>query len=169
MNKDKNVTNNGATSVAPSRRTAPAIPSNTEILVYNGFYGMLSYKSKRNGTPLLFQSFGDSDNIPFGELQTMRSTQPAFFQNNWILIDDDEVIAALGVGKYYENSLKLDEFDTVFSKTSKQLTEILSKIPPAQKTVLFHMACEKVKNGEIDSKKKIEALEAAFGVSFEEV
>lgn len=169
MNKDKSIETTGAAQVAPSRRSAPSIPANEEILVYNGFYGMLTYKSRRNGLPLYFQNFGDSDYIPFGELQTMRATQPAFFQNNWILIEDDDVIAALGVAKWYQNSLKIGEFDGVFAKTPKQISELLGKIPAAQKHVLYHMACEKVKNGEIDSKKKIEALEKAFGVSFEEV
>jgi hypothetical protein len=168
MNKDKNIETTGAAQVAPARRSAPTIRSNEEILVYNGFYGTLSYRSKRNGLPLLFQNFGDSDYIPFGELQTMRATQPAFFQNNWILIEDEDVIEALGVGKYYQNSLRINEFDGVFAKTPKQITELLNKIPATQKTVLYHMACEKVKSGEIDSKKKIEALEKAFGVSFEE-
>ncbi len=169
MNKDKNIENTGAASAAPSRRSAPTIPANEEILVYNGYYGMLTYKSKRNGTPLFFQAFGDSDYIPFGELQTMRATQPAFFQNNWILIEDEDVINALGVGKYYQNSLRIGDFATVFDKTPKQIADILAKVPAAQKAVLFHIAAEKVKSGEIDSKKKIETLEAAFGVSFEEV
>lgn len=169
MNKDKNIETTGAASAAPTRRSAPTIPVNEEILVYNGYYGMLTYKSRRNGNPLYFQSFGDSDYIQFGELQTMRSTQPAFFQNNWILIDDDDVLDALGVRKYYENSLRIGDFDTVFNKTPKQLASILAKIPAAQKSVLFHLAADKVKSGEIDSKKKIETLEEAFGVSFEEV
>lgn len=169
MNKDKNIETTGAASAAPTRRSAPTIPANEEILVYNGYYGMLTYKSRRNGNPLYFQSFGDSDYIQFGELQTMRSTQPAFFQNNWILIDDDDVLDALGVRKYYENSLRIGDFETVFNKTPKQLASILAKIPAAQKAVLFHLAADKVKSGEIDSKKKIETLEEAFGVSFEEV
>lgn len=159
----------GAAQVAPSRRATPTIPANEEILVYNGYYGMLTYKSKRNGTPLLFTAFGDSDYIPFGELQTMRSTQPKFFSENWILIADDEVIEALGVGKYYKNSLRsIEEFEEVFSKPIKQLKTIISQLPRSQKEALFCIARDKVQSGEIDSKKTIQALEEAFGVPFEE-
>lgn len=161
--------NTGATSVAPSRKSAPTISVNEEILVYNGFDGPLSYISKRNGATLFFEAFGDSDYIQFGELQTMRATQPAFFENNWILIDDDEVLEALSATKYYTNSLRIGEFDSVFDKTAKQIREIVSKVPTAQKVVLYRMARAKVESGEIDSKQKIKALEEAFGVSLTEV
>lgn len=168
MVKDTKKTTTGAAPAAPSRRSAPTIPSNEEILVYNGFYGMLNYTSKRGGNPLLFMQFGDSDYITFGELQTMRSTQPAFFTKNWILIEDQEVLDALNVSRYYENSLHIYEFEDVFKRPIKQLKEILAKVPETQKIVLYHLAAEKIASGEIDSKKTIDALEEAFGTSFEE-
>ena len=158
----------GAAQVAPSRRSAPTIQPNEEILVYNGYYGALTYKSKRNGMPLMFKEFGDSDYIPFSELQTMRSTQPKFFSENWILIDDEEVIDALGVRKYYEHALRLADFETVFDKSAKELKNIVSQLSTTQKQVLYNMAYRKIHDGEIDSKKTIQALEETFGKSFEE-
>lgn len=166
---DMNAKKSGAAQSAPSRRSAPTISPNEEVLVQNGFWGMLTYISKRNGTPLMFNQFGDSDYISFGELQTMRSTQPAFFSNNWILIDDDEVLEALGMSKYYENSFRrAEDFEEFFDKPLKQFKSILAKLPATQKKVLFAIAKEKIDNGEIDSLKKIDALEEAFGVSFKE-
>ncbi len=166
---DMNAKKSGAAQSAPSRRSAPTIAPNEEVLVQNGFLGTLTYISKRNGTPLMFNQFGDSDYISFGELQTMRSTQPAFFSNNWILIDDDEILNALGVMKYYENSMKcVEDFYDFFNKPLKQFKAILGKLPSSQKSVLYAIAKEKIANGEIDSLKKIDALEEAFGVSFKE-
>ncbi len=160
--------NTGAAQVAPSRRAAPVIPASEEILVHNGYYGALTYKSKRNGIPLMFKEFGDSDYIQFGELQTMRSTQPKFFSENWILIDDQEVIDALGVGRYYENALTLADFDTIFDRPIKELKAIVPKLSKSQKQVLFAMAKDRIERGEIDSKRKVQALEELFGVPFEE-
>ena len=140
------------------------------VKVVNGHNGTLVYKSKKNvGFKIVFENFGDFDEIEMGELLSAKNTQPEFFSNNWFLIEDQDVIEYLRVGKFYKNALKIEDFDEIFKRSDKDLLEAIESLSSGQKSTLSVTARKKVDSGEIDSIKKIETLEKALGCSLREI
>lgn len=142
------------------------IDLNEYITVRNGFQGKLVYISKRSREKFVWDDFGDKQELELRELKNARSSAKAFFENNWFMFDEEDmwVIDYLGVSKYYENAVAIDEFDEIFESTPTKVKEIIGKMSKGQANSLAYRARTKVLNGEIDSRKLITALEEALGI-----
>ena len=148
----------------------PIVPKNidpmTLVVVKSGFHGRLVYISPRTKEKYVWEEFGDEQEIELRELRNAKSSAKKLFENNWFMFDEDNswVIPYLGLGKFYKNALKLDEFDDVFKKSPEEITDIIEKLSSGQKKSLSYMARRLVADGEIDSRKVISALEEALGI-----
>ena len=82
------------------------------------------------------------------------------------MFDDEDmwIVDYLGVSKYYENAISLEEFDEIFETTPAKAKEIISRLSKGQANSLAYRARQKVLDGEIDSRKLIAALEEALGI-----
>lgn len=134
------------------------------VTVRNGFNGKLVYKSRRTGERLIWDEFGSEQEMELQELKNAKNSSRAFFENNWFMIDDPEVIAFLGVERYYRNSLSYDEFDALFKMSANEIEDRVSVLPGGQKASLIHRAKQKIADGEVDSLRVINALEESLGV-----
>lgn len=140
-------------------------PLDTMVEVKNGFNGKLIYVSKKNaGYTVIMDRFGDSEYFELGELISARNSAKKFFENNWFLIDDIEIIKFLGVEKYYENALGLEEFDSIFKRSNDEIVDAIGKLSAGQRNTLIFRAIELIEDGTIDSRKTINALEDALKV-----
>lgn len=137
---------------------------NSIITVKNGFQGRLVYISKRTQERFIWDEFGDEQDIELQELKNAKNSSKAFFENNWFLIDDPEVIDYLGVTRYYKYALNADSFDELFSKSPDEVREIVGKLSSGQKKTVAFRAKQKIADGEIDSIKVISALEDVLSV-----
>lgn len=163
-------------SVTEPDKAAPIIPKEIDlsmlIPVYNGYQGMLIYKSNRTGEKIEWGSFGEEQPMELRELRMAKSSaaNKAFFIKNWFMFDDEYqwVIDYLGVRNYYKNSVALDEFDDVFDKSPTEVAAIIASMPKGQVKSLQYRAHQLIESGDIDSRKMISALEAAFGVELVE-
>lgn len=156
-----------STSAAETKpMAAKDIDVNQMIVVRNGFQGKLIYISARTGEKFVWDEFGSEQDIELRELRNAKSAHKGFFENNWFMFDDDYawVIDYLGVGKFYENCIKLDEFDDLFKKTPAQIKATISKLSDGQKKSVSYRARQLITSGDIDSHKAILALEEALGV-----
>jgi hypothetical protein len=151
-------------------KTKPQLPLDMLVEVQNGFNGKLIYKSKKNlGYRVIFNNFGDFEYMELSELVAAKNSQPKFFSKNWFLIDDQEVIDYLRVEKYYENSLSSEDISNFFEMSIDEIKKKIGRISDGQKQSIIYRAQEMVDSGEIDSRKKIEALEEALGVQLTEI
>lgn len=158
-----------STEAKSERHTQSKLPIDTLVRVVNGHNGRLIYKSKKNiGYKEVFEKFGDFAEMELGELLSAKNSQPKFFSKNWFLIDDVDVIEYLRVNKFYQNALTLEDFEDVFEKPDSELIDVISKLSTGQKDTLVNKAKEMIDAGEIDSRKKIEALEKALGAQLVE-
>lgn len=135
------------------------------IPVYNGFQGKLIYISPRTKEVFRWDSFGDVQEIELRELKNAKSSSKSFFVNNWFMFDEDDawVIDYLGMGKFYKYAISIDHFDDIFTKTPKEIKEIVSQLSAGQKRSVSYRARQLIKNNEIDSIKAISALEESLG------
>lgn len=137
----------------------------TIVSVRSGFHGLLIYKSKHTGETFEWADFGDEQDMELQELRSAKaSTDKVFYENNWFIIDDPEIVEFLGVAKYYQNSLKIDEFDTLFEMSPEEVSAKVAKLPKGQRMSVAYRARKMIENGDIDSIKLINALENSLGV-----
>lgn len=150
-----------------AKNDAPIVPKdvdqNEPVVVRNGFQGRLVYHSKRTGETWVWDSFGAEQEIELRELKNARNSARSFFERNWFMFDEPWVIDYLGVRQYYKNSLRLDQFDEIFTKTPSELRRILMQIPEGQLQSVGYRAKELISEGKIDSLKVIETLETILG------
>lgn len=147
------------------------IPDNVspEDIVYvrNGFNGTLTYISTRTGETYVWDAYGDEVEMDIRELRTAKGAQKGFFEQNWFMFDEEFswVIPYLGVTKYYENTIPIDELMDILDKKPTEIKKLCAKMPKGQKHSLAYMVQEKYRNDEIDSLKTIAALEEGLGIS----
>lgn len=134
------------------------------VTVRNGFNGALIYKSRRTGERFEWFEFGGEQDMELQELKAAKNNYPAFFQNNWFLIDDPEVIEYLGVSQYYKNALTYEEFDNFFNLPADEVKEKISLLSKGQKLSVAYRAKQLIAEGEIDSIKVINAIEESLGI-----
>lgn len=138
-------------------------PTDT-IVVRNGFCGKLEYISKKTGERYVWGAFGDEQEMELSELKSARNSVKSFFENNWFMFDDPEVIGYLNVDRYYKSALSLRGFEKVFFLPVEEMEEKISKISLGQKKSLAYHAKKLIASGEIDSRKTIAAVEQALGL-----
>lgn len=163
-------TNTKAKTTQNTTEKEPIVPKDVDvnqlIPVYNGFQGVLMYVSPRTKEVFKWESFGDMQEIELRELRNAKSSSKGFFMNNWFMFDEEYawVIDYLGINQYYKNALGLENFDDLFTKTPKEIEDIISKLSEGQKKSVTYRAIQLISQGEIDSNKAIAALEKSLGV-----
>lgn len=146
------------------------VDPNQTIMVINGFPGRLVYKSKRTGERFVWGSMGDEQEMELKELRNAKNSAKGFFTKNWFMFgkDDQWVIDYLALGRYYKNSIDIDEIDDVLKSNYKIIESRLAGVSKGQKTSLANRARQLIANNEIDSNKSIATLEEILGVGLVE-
>lgn len=149
------------------------IPSNLLIPVKSGLHGILTYSSKKTfGYTVDWDDYGSIEFMEYGELLSMRNTQKAFFENNWIFIEDtdgyaaEDVYKALAVDKYYNSVIVGEDLERLFLMDPNDIEETVSKLSSGIKQNIASIAKERIGTGEFDSNNRIKALEKALGLEF---
>lgn len=145
-------------------RVKKNLDPNMIITVRNGFQGHLIYKSRRTQERFEWTKFGDEQDMDLQELKNARNSSKAFFENNWFLIDDPEILEYLGVAQYYKYALNFDSFDDLFTKEPEEIRRTISKLSVGQKKSVAYRAKQLISEGVIDSIKVITALEDSLSI-----
>ena len=138
---------------------------NMFVPVRNGFNGKLIYKSRKTGERYVWERFGEEQDMELRELRACKTSYKAFYENNWFLIDDPEVIEYLGVERYYKNALTYEDFDALFQLTPEEIEKKIDGLSAGQKSSLTYRAKQLIGEGGIDSIKVINTLEKSLGVA----
>ena len=113
----------------------------------------------------MWESFGDEQDMEIGELRNARNSSKVFFINNWFMFDEPWVVDYIGMTQYYKSAISVEEFDSIFEKPLDEMVDIISAMSDGQKRSVAYRARAKIRDGEIDSNKKITALEKCLHVS----
>jgi hypothetical protein len=140
------------------------IDPNTIVPVTNGFQGLLVVKNRRTNDTFIFEEFGDVQDMTYGDLKAIRSSDRAFFENNWLLFDDPEILDALDVTKYYSKALSISGFDDLFEKEPNEIKRIIAGLSKAQRRSVAYKARNMIILNELDSLKVIDVLEESLGI-----
>ncbi len=139
------------------------------ISVRSGVSGKLVYKSLlNNGYSCEWEKFGDTQQVPFGELRTAAGSQPNFYKKKYWLFDNEEDVVALGVKHFYADMVGIEDVMSVFKMP---MADFDAKVKPLNAQLRETIAKEArilYMKGELDSIKRIKALEDATGFSIME-
>lgn len=148
----------------PQYKVKRDLDPNMIITVKNGFQGRLIYKSRRTQERFEWESFGDEQDMDLQELKNAKNASKAFFENNWFLIDDPEVLEYLGVTQYYKYALNFNSFDDLFKMDADDIKKTISRLSVGQKKSVAYRAKQLISDGIIDSIKVISALEDSLSI-----
>lgn len=140
------------------------IDPNQYVTVRNGFQGTLVYESPRTNEVFLWEGFGTEQEMELRELKNAKNAKKKFFINNWFMFDEDWIVDYLGVGQYYKHAVSIEDFDKIFTMSPAEIKKVLAEMSAGQKKSVMYRAATLIKDGEIDSRKVITALEDALGV-----
>lgn len=162
-------TTTAVTAAMPLKKKT--IPVDYMIPVKSGVTGILVYVSKKTfGYEVEWNSFGDIEYIEYSELLSMRNTTKAFFENNWIFFEDtddytaQELYEALRVDRYYKNTVLGQDLDSIFDQSPDDIADLISPLSKGVKETIALAARSKIDSGQLDSIKRIEALEKSLNV-----
>lgn len=119
-----------------------------KVEIMNNTTGKYKYTSKRSGFALEMEDYGDTEDITFGELRTMSSTQKRHITDAFIVILDEDVVKELGYEKLYKNVFSYEGVEELFNNPDK-LNEVLPKMPVTMRETLGAIAIRKFKNKEL--------------------
>lgn len=150
----------------------PIVPKDIDpeqyVTVRNGFQGRLVYVSKHTGERFVWDQFGAEQEMELRELKNAKNSYKKFFENNWFMFDEDWIVDYLGVQRFYRNAVRIEDFDEIFQKDAKTISEIISDMSDGQKKSVAYRARVLISDGAIDSNKAITALEESLGVELVE-
>ena len=137
---------------------------NELVVVRNGFEGKLVYVSPRTGEKFVWDELGSELDMELVDLRAAKNAHKGYFENNWFVIDDEEVLEYLGVKRMYQGALSTEEIEKLFKMAPEEIEEKLNQIPKGQKQTIIYRAKRMIVDGEIDSIKVIRTLEKCLGV-----
>lgn len=151
----------------PKRRKVADIDRNEMIPVYSAVEGSLVYVSKRTGLEITWGEMGDEQYLEYGELMNMKSSQPKFFTEPFILIEDEDVVEKLGLKDTYDRMIKPEEMDKFFDMDINEMKLVLQNAPNGTKKTIANSAGKRVSSGSLYDIRKIKMLQKELNIDLE--
>ena len=160
-------------TTAKTIQNSVKIPLDTIVPVVCNVSGGAIYESNKiKGYTITWDDFGTVEFVELSELIAMRNSARRFFEDNWIVFEDTDEYTAiqlyefLKVTKYYEKVFTPETIETIFEMDEAELIRTVSGLSKGMKDTIAARAKIKYDAKELDSNKKIEALETALKVKF---
>lgn len=134
------------------------------VSVMNATSGSTIYKNPKSGATWVFNGYGVVDQMDVATLMTMKSSEPKFLTEPWLIILDDEVVDYLGLTHIYDNILKPDELELFFKLPVAKMEDILKRVPNGVKELIASTAMEKIENDELYDTRVIRVIESVLGI-----
>lgn len=150
-----------------------SITDGVSVKVRSGFYGKLYYTNPRSGESFTWNQVGDIQFLTIGDLKTMKAQCPGYFRNQWLVIlgcaneaecsaTPAEICEHLAIGHYYKDYIDPADFAKVCEWPTSEVTERISLLSDGARQNLIVALKEFIKDGRLDSIKKIKEFEKAL-------
>ena len=150
----------------PARAKRIEIDRNELITCRSTVSGRLIYRTGEKDK-IVWSDFGSERELEMGELIRMKGEHPKYLTDMLIVIDDEEAAEYLGLKKLYEDLFELEDLDSLFEKSNKELEDLLPKLPSGLKKTLATHARRLVEERTLDSLSKIRLIEQALGTDLQ--
>ncbi|MCY9737436.1 hypothetical protein M5X17_27425 [Paenibacillus alvei] len=148
----------------PQKKVRKEIDRNEMIPCLSVSDGEVTYISKKTGLTTKWGEYGATEYLDVAELLTMKSQQPRFLTEPWIVIEDDDVAEFLGLDKIYANIIDLDELEVFFRLPPHEIEEKLKQVPKGTKDLIAGKAREYVASDVLYDMRVIRVLDKALNI-----
>lgn len=126
--------------------------------------GRLYVTGPKTGMLYSFSEYGDETEIEYRDLVGMiRSKDKAVFEPRFVVVNEDFIAEYPAIKKFYDDEFSLQNIKEILTLPENKMIEEIKKLPTGALNSLKSIAAEQVYTGEIDSVRKIKALDSVFG------
>ncbi len=170
----ENNTNTTNTEKVTKPKEKLVLKDTDEVVVKSNVFGELIYINDRTGDQIVWENYGDEQVLSAKDIRDMKAKQQSFFKEGWISIIDSscvnfdeytlkDVYDALQIGRYYADDLVSFDLDTVFTLSEDALKKKVANMSNTVKRTVIIRANDKIRDGSLDSIKKVKLLEEVLG------
>lgn len=126
--------------------------------------GMLFMDGEKTNITYSWSDYGDVTDVEYRDLVAAIHSKSSYIYNPFIIIDDEDFIAEFPqLDKFYSDRYSMRDLKAIlFLDVNKMVAEI-SNLPSGAKNSLKTIASTCIREGEIDSVRKIKAIDEVFG------
>lgn len=130
-------------------------------------HGKLFVDGVKTGMKYTFFDYDDDADIEYRDLVALvRSRDKAVYNPRFIIIDEDFIAEYPALKKFYNEHFSNKNIKEILNLPEHQMKEEIAKLPKGAFDSLKTIAANQVVSGEIDSVRKIKALDEAFNTDF---
>lgn len=131
--------------------------------VTNGKY---IYTGKATGTPYRFMNYGDIEYIAYKDLRMAANNTGSntCCYAPFIIVDNEEFVEEFPkLKEFYAGMYTTRDYIQILALSPEEMARAIEKMPKVAKETLKGLVATMIKEGSIDSLKKIKTLESVFG------
>ena len=163
-----------------SADTSAVIPDSALINVRSNIFGILTFKSARNGEMIVWNNCGEVQQVTMATLRVIKTENINFFKEQWLLplgfADENaekfkpaDIYKQLYIQQYYKNYIDPSDYATLCAMTPAQIKETVALMSEGARLNLIVALNTYIENGVLDSLKAIKAFEEALGCDLQEL
>lgn len=164
---NKPVADTPAPAPAPApKKFAPA----DQIPCRSVTVGELVHVGVKTRIQYTWADYGDVAYLEYQDLQALQSMKSRFILDPLFIIEDENVVAQWDklLGPVY-NKIKEDDLDNFFALPQNKFESTLKNAPKGFQNSVKTKAASMIQDGELDSLKKIKAIDEILGTEFAEM
>lgn len=123
-------------------------------------YGELLLTGPKSRLLYRWSNYNDTTEIPFQDLQALRSTKSSYLYRPRFIIEDEELVEqwSKDLKPLYDNIVDMD-VEEIFKLPIGKFKAALKKAPKGVQQAIKNIAGDMVMNGTLDSVQKIKAID----------
>ena len=134
------------------------------ILCRSVVSGYLYVEGIKTGMMYSFTDYGDETEIEYRDLvAAIRSKDKAVYGPRFIVEDKDFLAEFPALEKFYTDQFTSKDIREILAMPENEMVAAIQKLPTPVLETLKTMAAKQVSSGQLDSVKKIKALDEIFG------
>lgn len=147
-------------------RKKKSFDENDQIPCRSVTNGKYIYIGKATGTPYRFLNYGDVEYISYKDLRMAANNTGSntCCYAPFIIVDNDDFVEEFPkLKEFYAGMYTTKDYTKILALPAEEMARAIEKMPKAAKETLKGLVATMIKNGSIDSLKKIKTLESVFG------
>lgn len=126
--------------------------------------GGLYLEGPRTKMPYQWSDYGATEDIEYRDLVELVRTRSSYVFSPFFIIDDVDFVNEFTVlKKFYEDNYTVTELSAVLDMPVNEMIDAIKSLPKSALDTLKSIAASQVSVGQIDSVRKIKALDQIFG------
>lgn len=146
------------------KQTKRVFNADDEILCRSVTQGKLFVNGLKTGMRYVFPEYDSEAEIEYKDLVALvRAKDKSVYNPRFIIMDEDFLAEYPTIQKFYDEHFSTTNLKDILLLPDGQMKEEISKLPKTALDTLKSLAVTQIVSGQIDSIRKIKALDQVFG------